>query len=104
MKCRYDPKYASQYKSKHTKHVKLSKKVRFLLDTQKEYLNREWPPISACFYLELRNATTIQWDCDIQLVIVLIMSLWLWACQGNKRGESNASDVPLPPFPKAHSC
>jgi hypothetical protein len=23
--------------------VKLSKKVRFPLDTQKEYLNREWP-------------------------------------------------------------
>ena len=23
MKCRYDPKYASQYKSKHTKHLKL---------------------------------------------------------------------------------
>jgi hypothetical protein len=43
MKCRYDPKYVSQYKSKHTKHVKLSKKVRFPLDTQKEYLNREWP-------------------------------------------------------------
>ena len=35
MKCRYDPKYASQYKSKHTKHVKLSKKVRFPLDGQK---------------------------------------------------------------------
>jgi hypothetical protein len=33
--CRYDPKYASQYKSKHTKHVKLSKKVLFPLDTQK---------------------------------------------------------------------
>jgi hypothetical protein len=43
MKCRYDPKYASQYKSKHTKHVKLFKKVRFPLDTQKEYPNREWP-------------------------------------------------------------
>ena len=42
MKCRYDPKYVSQYKSKHTKHVKFSKKVRFPLDTQKEYLNREW--------------------------------------------------------------
>jgi hypothetical protein len=41
--CRYDPKYASQYKSKHTKHVKLSKKIRFPLDTQKEYLNCEWP-------------------------------------------------------------
>jgi hypothetical protein len=25
--------------------VKLSKKVRFPLDTQKEYLNREWPQI-----------------------------------------------------------
>ena len=42
MKCRYDPKYVSQYKSKHTKHVKFSKKVRFPLDTQKEYLNHEW--------------------------------------------------------------
>jgi hypothetical protein len=48
MKCRYDPKYASQYKSKHTKHVKLSKKVRFPLDTQKEYLNREWPLSFPC--------------------------------------------------------
>ena len=35
MKCRYDPKYAPQYKSKHTKHVKLSKKVLKPLDTQK---------------------------------------------------------------------
>jgi hypothetical protein len=43
MKCRYAPKYVSQYKSKHTKHVKLSKKVRFPLDAQKEYPNREWP-------------------------------------------------------------
>jgi hypothetical protein len=43
MKCRYDPKYALQYKSKHTKHVKLSKKVRFPLDTKKWYPNRECP-------------------------------------------------------------
>ena len=35
MKCRYDPKYASQYKSKHTKYVKLSKIVLLPLDTQK---------------------------------------------------------------------
>ena len=43
IKRRYDPKYASQYKSKHTKHVKLSKKVLFFpLDTQKYYLNHEW--------------------------------------------------------------
>jgi hypothetical protein len=26
IKCRYDPKYTPQYKSKHTKYVKLSKK------------------------------------------------------------------------------
>ena len=45
MKCRYDQKYVSQYKSKHTKHVKFSKKVRFRLDTQKEYINREWAHI-----------------------------------------------------------
>ena len=45
MKCRYDQKYVSQCKSKHTKHVKFSKKVRFPLDTQKEYLNREWPHV-----------------------------------------------------------
>jgi hypothetical protein len=45
MKCRYAPKYASQYKSKHTKHVKLSKKARFPLDAQKEYPNHEWPPL-----------------------------------------------------------
>ena len=43
MKCRFDPKYASQYKSKHTKHVKLSKKIRFPLDAQKEYPNRDGP-------------------------------------------------------------
>jgi len=42
MKRMYDPKYASLYKSKHTKHVKLSQKIRFLLDTQKKYPNREW--------------------------------------------------------------
>jgi hypothetical protein len=35
MKCRFDPKHAPQYKSKHTKYVKLSKKVLFPLDTQK---------------------------------------------------------------------
>ena len=35
MKCKYDPKYAPQYKSKHTKYVKLSKRVLKLLDTQK---------------------------------------------------------------------
>ena len=29
----YDPKYASQYKSKHTKYVKLSKIVLKPLDT-----------------------------------------------------------------------
>ena len=50
MKCRYDPKYVSQYKYKHTKHVKLYKKIRFPLDTQKEYLNREWPPLSMLSY------------------------------------------------------
>ena len=43
MKCRYNPKYSSQYKSKHTQHVTLSKKIRFPLDAQKEYPNREWP-------------------------------------------------------------
>jgi hypothetical protein len=45
MECRYAPKYASQYKSKHTKHVKLSKKIRFPLDAQKEYPDREWPQV-----------------------------------------------------------
>jgi hypothetical protein len=35
MKCRFDPKYAPQYKSKHTNYVKLSKKVFKPLDTQK---------------------------------------------------------------------
>ena len=35
MKCRYDLKYASQYKSKHTKYVMLSKIVLKPLDTQK---------------------------------------------------------------------
>jgi hypothetical protein len=31
--------------------VKLSKKVRFPLDTQKEYLNREWPLSPKSFVL-----------------------------------------------------
>ena len=35
MKCWYDPKYAPQYKSKHTKYIKLSKIVLKPLDTQK---------------------------------------------------------------------
>ena len=35
MKCRYDKKYAPQPKSKHTKYVKLWKKVLKPLDTQK---------------------------------------------------------------------
>ena len=35
MKCRYDPNYAPQYESKHTKYVKLSKIVFKPLDTQK---------------------------------------------------------------------
>ena len=51
MKCRYDPKYALQYKSKHTKHVKLSKKVRFPLDTEKWYPNRECPHIQILILL-----------------------------------------------------
>ena len=35
MKCRYDTKDALQYKSKHTKYVKLSKMVLKPLDIQK---------------------------------------------------------------------
>jgi predicted HAD superfamily hydrolase len=46
MKCRYDPKCAPQYKSKHTKYVKLSKKVFKPLDTQKYYPNSESPHVT----------------------------------------------------------
>ena len=35
IKCRYDPKYAPQYKFKHTKYVKLSKTILKPVDTQK---------------------------------------------------------------------
>ena len=35
MKRRYDLKYTPQYKSKQTKHVKLSKMILKPLDTQK---------------------------------------------------------------------
>ena len=54
MKCRYDPKYVLEYKSKHTKHVKFSKKVSFPLDTQKDYLNREWPHKSLGMVVQMK--------------------------------------------------
>jgi hypothetical protein len=63
MKCRYDPKYVSQYKSKHTKDVKLSKKVRFPLDTQKEYLNREWPQDNCISRINTPFTTNFQYTC-----------------------------------------
>ena len=47
-------------KSKHTKHVKFSKKVRFTLDTQKEYLNREWP--LELYVKSLKDGWTLGFD------------------------------------------
>ena len=43
IKCRYDPKYAPQYKFKHTNYVKLSTLVCFPLDTHSWHPNHEWP-------------------------------------------------------------
>ena len=48
MKCRYDPKYASQYKSKHTKHVKLSKKSHFSVRHPKVVPQPWMPPQVEC--------------------------------------------------------
>ena len=42
-KCRYNPKYAPQYTSKHTNYLKFSSLVRFPLDTHSWHPNREWP-------------------------------------------------------------
>ena len=77
MKCRYDPKYVSQYKSKHTKHVKLSKKVRFPLDTQKEYLNRELPLIvfgvhmNILFLIKVKIVFLIKWSCTSPPIMLI---------------------------------
>ena len=41
--------------TKHTKYVKFYEKIRLPLDTQKEYVNREWPLLQMISDLDMHR-------------------------------------------------